>query len=74
MRRAAAGLADLGVKAEVADQLARIGEPLDLADRGTNVAAVIRLTPGTVIRRLTAAEASACSAMPRSMSAISVSR
>jgi hypothetical protein len=31
-----------------------------------NVVAVIRLTPGTVIRRLTASECSACSAMPRS--------
>ena len=39
-----------------------------------NVVAVIRLTPGTVIRRLTASEPSACSAIPRSRIAISPSR
>jgi hypothetical protein len=36
-----------------------------------NVAAVIRLTPGTVISRLIAGEASACSAIARSRIAIS---
>src|SRR3954469_18179445 len=39
-----------------------------------NVVAVIRLTPGTVIRHLTASEPSACSAMARSRIAISPSR
>src|SRR5918997_2542703 len=34
MRRAGARLADLGVKAEVADQLARIGKPAYVADGG----------------------------------------
>jgi hypothetical protein len=73
MRRAGARLANLGVKAKVADQLRGSGKRRMSPTAAMNVVAVIRLTPGTVISRLIACEPSACSAMPRSMSAISVS-